>query len=1166
MKNIFLLLFLINSFFLSAQIAYTTHTIVDRSYSVLDCKAVILADIDGDGDNDVISSSAEQNKVVWYKNLDGLGNFSTQILINGSATSASKLATLDIDGDGDLDIVALLKLQNQIVWYENTDSQGTFGEANVISVQTNYPEYIFGYDIDLDGDVDLFFASKTDNKISWLENVDGLGDFSEEHIITVNAMQAMVVTLGDIDNDGDMDVVSGSRGDTKIAWYENTDGLGSFGSQQIISNTYGGMISDIKITDIDGDGDNDIIIGSGGSTGAITWFENENGLGTFGDPIMVTNQYLSNLQEIQISDIDDDGDIDVISASSRILFSKNMDGQGTFGSYEEMLGDIPSSSTVFVGDINGDGKKDILAGYEKGSIVWFENIDGDSFQLRKNITKNISNPTTSFAVDIDGDTDLDIVISSKDDNKIVWYENLDGLGNFGEQREISLEAGVVEQIFPVDIDLDNKIDIVAAVAGKIIWYKNIDGLGEFSEAKAIDDTPRSHKWVYAADIDGDGDMDVLSAEPSTDKVSWYKNLDGLGNFGSQQVISSNLDWAQCVVAGDIDGDGDMDVLTTSRNDKTFSWFRNMDGNGTFGSQNIISNNSNIAKTAYLVDLDGDGDNDVLVRYRARVAWFENLDGNGSFSTEKLVDADGDIYFGDVDNDGDIDIIAIGDNLTWNENINGLGDFGPAIIVGGSENAGNFISTGDINGDGQLDLLALHSLNNKVFWLENRGAQNSIRGVLKLDLDLNGCDATDLAASNIMVISESGSGTISTFTSEDGSFVNYMDEGEFITHIELPGTNNFTVNPESYETIFIDLGNNETADFCLIPNSVQNDLKITILPLNQARPGFDAKYEIVYENIGTTVLSGEITLEFDTTRQTFLSADPNPTNVSGNTITWNYADLLPFQSGTIGVVFYTLPPPTNNADDILAFQAVINPISNDANPEDNTYNFEQVVLNSYDPNDKQVNQGEEIYESETGNYLDYIVRFQNTGTASAINVRIEDVLSDKLNWNTIRPLTASHEYRVEILDGNQVAFIFDNINLPSVSSDPEGSNGFVAFQLKPVQNIALGDVIENTADIYFDFNPAIVTNTVSTTVVENLGVAEFGLDGMVRLYPNPVSSILQIKTSETIVFEKASVYSLLGKHILETSENQIKMESLSPGIYFVKVATDKGTVTKKIVKE
>ncbi|WP_026450350.1 T9SS type A sorting domain-containing protein [Aequorivita capsosiphonis] len=453
-------------------------------------------------------------------------------------------------------------------------------------------------------------------------------------------------------------------------------------------------------------------------------------------------------------------------------------------------------------------------------------------------------------------------------------------------------------------------------------------------------------------------------------------------------------------------------------------------------------------------------------------------------------------------------------------------------------------------------------------LVNCGITNNIiEGTINFDFDNNGCDGNDYAVNNILVSTTDGTSTFTTTTSEVGTYSFFVGIGTFNTEINpesLPI--NFQVLPNTIETTFTDYGNTENVNFCLTATSVFNDLKIVLLPLNAARPGFDAEYQLLYENVGTTALSGEITLQFDDSRQTFLNAVPNAINVSGNTITWNYADLLPFQSETILINFNTLPPPTNNSGDILAFEAIINPVTDDENPQNNTYNLEQIIVNSFDPNDKQVNQGEEIYESETANYLDYIVRFQNTGTADAINVRIEDLLSDKLDWNTIRPLSASHEYRVEIIDGNHVSFIFDNINLPPEASDPEGSNGFVAFQIKPIQNIALGDVVQNTADIYFDFNAAIVTNTVSTTVVENLGVEEFGLDGMVQLYPNPVSSSLQIKIPKIISFEKATVYSLLGEQILQTSEKQLNLDNLSAGIYFVEVVTDKGNVTKKIVKE
>ncbi|SRX54341.1 T9SS type A sorting domain-containing protein [Aequorivita sp. CIP111184] len=446
--------------------------------------------------------------------------------------------------------------------------------------------------------------------------------------------------------------------------------------------------------------------------------------------------------------------------------------------------------------------------------------------------------------------------------------------------------------------------------------------------------------------------------------------------------------------------------------------------------------------------------------------------------------------------------------------------------------------------------------------------NTVLGKITFDFNNNGCDSNDYPAGNLIVVATTPSNqSTSTGTNSEGEFELKLPEGEYTIDIlgsSLP--DNYTSNPLSEQVIFNGTGIVEVLDFCLTATTVYNDLKIMLLPLGAARPGFLSHYQIIYENIGTTTLSGNVRLQFDDLRQQFMESLPTEDDVNGNILSWNYTDLLPFESRIIYVDFQNFPPPTNNSGDILTFQTIINPLADDANPEDNTYNLKQIVVNSYDPNDKQVNQGEEIYESEVTNYLDYIVRFQNTGTADAINVRIEDLLSDKLDWNSFRPLTASHNYRIEILDGNNVSFIFDDINLPPDVSDPEGSNGYVAFQIKPIPNIALGDVIQNTADIYFDFNAAIVTNTISTTIVENLDVDEFSLDGMMKLFPNPVSKTLQIKTSNLIVFEKATIYSTLGKQILDTAEKQINLENLSAGIYFVEIVTDKGSVTKKIIKK
>ncbi len=94
--------------------------------------------------------------------------------------------------------------------------------------------------------------------------------------------------------------------------------------------------------------------------------------------------------------------------------------------------------------------------------------------------------------------------------------------------------------------------------------------------------------VYAADLDGDGDPDVLSASVLDDKIAWYENLDGLGTFGPQQIITTQADWANSVFAADLDGDGDPDVLSASMDDDKIAWYENLDGLGTFGPQQVIT--------------------------------------------------------------------------------------------------------------------------------------------------------------------------------------------------------------------------------------------------------------------------------------------------------------------------------------------------------------------------------------------------------------------------------------------------------------------------------------------------------------------------------------------------------------------------------------------------
>ncbi|MFK7749599.1 MAG: thrombospondin type 3 repeat-containing protein, partial [Kordia sp.] len=184
-------------------------------------------------------------------------------------------------------------------------------------------------------------------------------------------------------------------------------------------------------------------------------------------------------------------------------------------------------------------------------------------------------------------------------------------------------------------------------------------------------------------------------------------------------------------------------------------------------------------------------------------------------------------------------------------------------------------------------------------------------------------------------------------------------------------------------------------------------------------------------------------------------------------------------------FDVLPPPTNNIGDILTFSGSA-PLATDANPNDNQDNIFQVVLSSYDPNDKTVLEGEHVLIENAGEYLHYVIRFQNEGTSPAVNIRIVDLMSNLIDWDTFEPVDASHNYSVALVTGDnpELEFFFNDIYLPDSTTDEPNSHGYIAFRVKPKSTVQVGDIIDNRAAIYFDFNAPIITNKTETRIVED----------------------------------------------------------------------------------
>jgi hypothetical protein len=188
--------------------------------------SVSAADMDNDGDSDVIASNI--GGFVWLENLDGLGSFSELLTIDwGLCAGFHVQSTADVDGDGDVDVLASVVCDlggndpEEIAWYENIHSASGFAPKSTISTGVQAPRYPLGADLDGDGDLDAVSASSDDGKIAWYENTDGAGSFGDQQLISTSAAGAWALHAADIDGDGDQDVLSVAETANAIAWYEN---------------------------------------------------------------------------------------------------------------------------------------------------------------------------------------------------------------------------------------------------------------------------------------------------------------------------------------------------------------------------------------------------------------------------------------------------------------------------------------------------------------------------------------------------------------------------------------------------------------------------------------------------------------------------------------------------------------------------------------------------------------------------------------------------------------------------------------------------------------------------------------------------------------------------------------------------------------------------------
>src|SRR5688572_1604427 len=502
----------------------------------------------------------------------------------------------------------------------------------------------------------------------------------------------------------------------------------------------------------------------------------------------------------------------------------------------------------------------------------------------------------------------------------------------------------------------------------------------------------------------------------------------------------------------------------------------------------------------------------------------------------------------------------------------FGFFGVETIT--NDPLGNTYFMGNFNLGFWLDNVLVNPVNSTPFTrylTKLQNYSNSITGTLFQDLNGNGIkDTGELPVPDRIIAIEPG--PILTNSLANGNYGALLPAGSF--NIKLSNSvRNYTANPGSYNFSFT--GQNQTLpgkDFALTPIPNSPDAKITLTPLTPARPGFGLVYNLTFANVGTTILSDSLTLNFDSNLLTFAWASAAPVVHQAAKLTWTYQNLQPTEKRSINISFRV--DSTVVIGTPLQATAIIKPLATDLNQQDNYDTLNQVITGSFDPNDKQVN-FERLTPAEvsSGKYLDYTIRFQNTGTDTAFTVIVRDVFTKNQDLTHFEILAASHPYTFKLLNNSNAEWRFNNILLPDSHRNEAASHGFIRYRVKAKSNLVLGDAISSRASIFFDYNAPILTNYATTIVANQLGITGNKEDlTSIKLYPNPADNFVIIESAlKKKMAATVSLVNMLGQTLSKVAlpandqiHYQMPLKDLPKGVYIIQLKTETGIQAKRLV--
>ncbi len=810
-----------------------------------------------------------------------------------------------------------------------------------------------------------------------------------------------------------------------------------------------------------------------------------------------------------------------------------------------------------------------------GNILWQNTIGGNNSDVLKSIQ-----PTSDGGYILGGwsqsgvsGNKTEICIGDKD----YWLVKTDSLGNIQWQNTIgggnSDELNSIHQTTDggyilggsseSDISGD-KTENRIGIAGYDYWIVKTDALGNIQWQNTIggwyiDELNSVQQTLDGGYILGGFSNSDIGGDKTENSIAGYRDYwivktDSLGNIQWQNTIGGSLDdylesIKQTTDGGYILAGHSWSNISGDKNENCFGifdyWIVKTDATGNIQWQNTIGGSLQDWLSCIEQTIDGG--------YILAGMSSSNISGSKAENC-----------FGSLNDYWIIKTSSVG-AIQWENTIGGSsneriysihetpeGDY----ILGG-------LSSSNISGD-----KTENTLGGSDYWIVKlKNKFNLITGKLFVDLNNNGIQDIGEPPLISNKIVEQNTGRF-FFSDQNGNFnISILDSGNFIISPQLVMW--FIPNPISQTVTFTGFQQTDSLnDFAYQPQGNFEDVCIKITPLGNFRSGFNASYMISYGNYGTTTVTPTVYF-YPYSNVTFQSATVTPNQIFPDSVIWNLPALTPFQTGSIIVTVNVNPGLPIGT--LINSSAHIEPYATDDNPSCNNSNWEVYTTGSFDPNDILVSE-DTLTTMQLSNapWLDYIIRFQNTGNDTAFTVKILNPIdTNKLNLSTFEFTNASHPVNLNWINYQRnMEFKFENILLVDSNTNEPLSHGFVRYRIQPKTNLSAGDSITNFAAIYFDFNEPVITNTAKTIIILPTGIASASpASGKLHVFPNPAENAINISGIQLENGKsRLRLTDIYGKLIIEktisTSTTTLETNQLSNGVYLIQSGGGRATFVKQ----